>query len=212
MKKTLIAGAASAVLAAMPVLGVFATSQTQSITDTLTVNLPTACTFVRYGVAGAASQTGVTVDPTWTDGGDPATAGPSSDATANTSTYIYAATLTAGNSVELGTSHFKAYCNAPDGFDVTVATPNLSDGTNSINYSASTPAANTAGWTLALGDASLYDSTAASAKFMTAATATISTSPVTETATYTVYTADNTPSGTYTGNVVYTFTYDDPNA
>ena len=44
MKKALIAGAASAVLAAMPVVGVFADDIT-TMTDTLTVTIEASCTF-----------------------------------------------------------------------------------------------------------------------------------------------------------------------
>lgn len=46
MKKTLIAGAASFALAAMPVIGVFATDPA-AVVDTLTVTVNESCTFAR---------------------------------------------------------------------------------------------------------------------------------------------------------------------
>ena len=59
MKKTLIAGAASVVLAAMPVVGVFAAqaSDPQAVIDTLTVNVNGECTFARTNGTGTYTQT-----------------------------------------------------------------------------------------------------------------------------------------------------------
>ena len=61
MKKTLIAGAASLALAAMPVLGVFAAGEPAEdpadIVDTLTVNVNGICSFTRTGGTGTYTQT-----------------------------------------------------------------------------------------------------------------------------------------------------------
>lgn len=54
MKKTLIAGAASFALAAMPVIGVFAANP-EAVVDTLTVTVNESCTFER--TSGEASKT-----------------------------------------------------------------------------------------------------------------------------------------------------------
>lgn len=210
MKKTLIAGAASLALAAMPVLGAFADTDPTgtTVTDNLEVTIQAACSFLRYGEAGAGSQTDVTTGPAW--------AGPTTAATADNDRlytardHKYSATLLPGADVELGTSHFTAYCNVPTGFSVTVNTPSLVSGSNSIAYSGS--AVNTTsgqGWTLTKGS-TLFDNTAGNAVFMSAATSTDENSAVTADATYNVYTKTDTPAGTYTGQVVYTFTYTDP--
>ena len=204
MKKTVAAGVASLAFAALPVVGAFATAATPiTITDQLEVKILTACTFGRWGVEGATGQTNVSAGPTWTGG---ATADPG-----NTTTGKYSATVTPGATVELGTSTFKGYCNSPTGFDVTVVTNNLvstSNSSDTINYSATTPSG-ADGWTLKLSDNSLFANTTG-AKFMTESGPT--STAVTETATYTVYTTATTNSGIYRGDVVYSFTYDDPAA
>ena len=56
MKKTLTAGAASLVFAAMPIVGVFAANPA-AITDTLTVNVNLSCTFARTTGEGTYSKT-----------------------------------------------------------------------------------------------------------------------------------------------------------
>ena len=206
MKKSLAIGVASAAIAAMPIVGVFAGTQTSTIGDTLSATITTACTFLRYGTAGAAGQTDVTVGPNWD--------GTTTPATADAATHVYSATLKPTADVELGTSNFKAYCNAPSGFNVTVATPDLSTGGTTpsiIPFANTTPNATTGeGWTLKKSDNSLVNATGD--VFMSAAGPTdATTNPVTETATYTVYTKSDTKSGTYTSDVVYTFTYEDPN-
>ena len=54
MKKTIIAGAASLALAAMPVVGVFAAT---SMTDTITANVSDSCTFARTAGEGTYATT-----------------------------------------------------------------------------------------------------------------------------------------------------------
>ncbi len=56
MKKTLVAGAASAVLAAMPLVGVMA-ADPAAITDTITVNVSPTCSFERTTGNGTYSAT-----------------------------------------------------------------------------------------------------------------------------------------------------------
>lgn len=216
MKKSLIAGAASITLAAMPVVGVFATSQTVTVTDTLQATITSACVFKRYGEAGADGQTDVTTNPAWT--------GPSTSATADDNSAItppayhtYSATFRPSADVELGTSYFSGYCNDENGFEVTVETPALSNGAttpSTLPFVASTPdTTSTQGWTLVkdkAGTPTQFTNTGNDTVFMSSNEATNESTAVTETATYTVYTTSSTKAGTYTGNVVYTFTYDDP--
>lgn len=56
MKKTLTAGAASLLFAAMPIVGVFAANPA-AITDTLTVNVSLSCTFTRTTGTGNYTKT-----------------------------------------------------------------------------------------------------------------------------------------------------------
>ena len=211
MKKSLAIGAASVALAAMPIVGVFATEQEQTITDTLRATVSTACMFTRWGEAGAANQ----VDTTTGDVA-PAWSGAASGA-ADTVTGIYSATFKPGMDVELGTSHFSGYCNDANGFTITVATPDLATstgaGAKTIPFAGTTPdSTNGEGWTLTKsGSGGLV--TATGATFIDGSAGPSDASdPLTETATYTVYTKSTTKSGTYTADVVYTFTYEDPNA
>lgn len=209
MKKSLTIGAVSMALAGMPIMGAFASTQTATIQDTLSATITSACEFTRYGTAGASGQTNVQLGPSWD--------GSTTSATADKASHTYSATLKPGADVELGTSHFSGYCNSTDGFTVTVATPDLSTGSgasaNTIPFAATTPSTTSGeGWTLTRSDGNLFTNTGTDTKFMQSSTATDSTTPVSETATYNVYTKSATKSGAYTANVVYTFTYEDPNA
>ena len=56
MKKSIVAGAASLVLAAMPVVGVFA-ADPDAVVDTLTVNVNESCNFTRSAGNGNYTQT-----------------------------------------------------------------------------------------------------------------------------------------------------------
>ena len=199
MKKAIIAGAASAVLAAMPMAGVFAAQATISITDKLSTTVNTACAFTRTGTAGEQSQTGVTSGPSWTN-------------TTGTALGTYSVTLNPGANATLGTSSFTAYCNANGGYTVTVATPDMATTANDkIEFSGEALTAGEGeGWTLQKRDNSYIAQTGAT--FMSNQNSTESSNPDTETATYKVYTLTTTEAGTYVGDVVYTFTYEDANA
>ena len=214
MKKTLIAGAASLALAAMPVLGVFATSDQSgtTVTDNLEVTIETACSFLRYGEKGTANQSAdITVDPDW-DG--PTTSGlADNDSTYQAADHTYSAAMLPGADVELGTSHFTAYCNVPSGFSVTVITPALTaaNGTDTIAYSGS--ASPSEGWTITKKNDVLFNNAnPGTTVFMSANGSTDASSAVEEDATYNVYTTSTTEAGVYKSEVVYTFTYTDPTA
>ena len=210
MKKTLAVGAASVALAAMPIVGAFATSTSTTIVDSLSAKINSACVFTRTSAtAGAASQVSETgeVAPAWTAG----------TGTAGT----YSATFNPGKDIELGTSNFSGYCNDVAGFTVTVTTPALSTGgasPNTLPFLTATPSTSTSeGYAITKNKGVVSpdpnpESQYISGNFMSASAPTDSTSAVTATATYTVYTTSTTKSGTYTGDVTYTFTYDDPAA
>lgn len=129
MKKTLIAGAASVALAAMPVVGVFATNQINGspITDTFTINVTDACTFARKVVSSdnghAAGAIGNMTNAGWT--------------TAGTSADVFAADVVAGNTYDgFAKSAFQITCNnAVGGYKVTAATNSLGTGEGAIEYS-----------------------------------------------------------------------------
>ncbi|MBR3324193.1 hypothetical protein IKG24_01475 [Candidatus Saccharibacteria bacterium] len=218
MKKTLTIGAASIALAAMPIVGVFAAQQTVTVTDTLQATITSACVFERYGESGAASQTDVTTGPAWNG---PTTAGTAdNDDTANPAVppyHKYSATLKPGADVELGTSHFSGYCNDENGFEVTVDTPALSNGAttpSTLPFLSTAPAAATSeGYTITKGNGGTpaqFTNQTGDTVFMSSNAPTDESTAVTETATYNVYTISTTKAGTYTGNVTYTFTYEDP--
>ncbi|MBR3248736.1 hypothetical protein IKF89_01765 [Candidatus Saccharibacteria bacterium] len=198
MKKSIIAGAGAAAfgLAVIPFAGVSASTQTITITDTIQPTVSTACEFTRTGEAYSTAQTGVS-NVAW------------SDAT-GTNTGTYSATITPGSLAILGTSEFTGYCNATNGFSVTVAAPNLTKGEDTIQLSTAQLSAGDEGYTV-------YRTTGTAAylanggTLMSANAATTSTSAVTASVQYTVGTATTTEAGTYSGNVVYTFSYDDPN-
>ena len=130
MKKALIAGAASAVLAAMPVLGAFATTTGGPFTDTLDVTIENACTFSRGATAHTAGSGSV---GTW-----------GTSTTADTlSGSLAAGTL----DTDFGSSAFNVVCNNHDGWKVTAAASALTGKTTTTeNIPLGTPAADTAAW------------------------------------------------------------------
>ena len=69
MKKTLIAGASLA-LAAMPVVGVFATDPTQTVTDHISLTVAESCTFTTGGsdITPSASAVTAGTEATFTNG------------------------------------------------------------------------------------------------------------------------------------------------
>ncbi len=125
MKKSIIAAGASAVLAAMPIVGVFATDHINGspIVDTLTMNLQEVCTLSRKVTsddnghpAGASAPTGAA----WTE---------STASSGNFDTFT--ASIVAGNTYnDIAESAFNVTCNdVHGGYKVTVAATNF-DNTN----------------------------------------------------------------------------------
>ena len=132
MKKALIAGAASTVLAAMPVLGVFATTTGGPFTDTIDVTIENACTFSRGATAHVNGD------------GTPANGAWGTDTTADKLSGSLAA---GGIDSHFGSSNFNVVCNNKNGWKVTAAATALTGlTTTSENIPLGTPAADTAAW------------------------------------------------------------------
>lgn len=112
MKKTIVAGvAASAVLAAMPVLGVFAEDITTQ-TDTVVVTIDPTCTFKTENGISHANGNGTAGPGTW-------------------SGQTLSGKLTAGTSTDdYGSTSMTVVCNNSDGWEVTAKTTALSGATS----------------------------------------------------------------------------------
>ena len=190
MKKLAIAGSAVA-LAAMPVVGVFATDVT-SVTDTIQLTVEATCTFNTEN-SGNASDT----------------------------TYSATVANGAQASLSNGSAHvFNVFCNDNDGWKVTAGAPNnlAGTGTNAhvISYQAAAlPSSGTEGaWVATVSgtgvSAELSGITTASAVNYIAtaggiiATEASSTDGSTFTVTYGAYVGTETAADTYTGTVQYT--------
>ena len=112
MKKSIIAaGAASVALAAMPVVGAFAT-YTGTFTDKIQTNIDETCTFSRGTLANATATHPSVALESWTP----------NTPTAGTDT-LAAVSLTPGaaTETEIAESNFNVVCNANVGYAVTVA-------------------------------------------------------------------------------------------
>ena len=211
MKKAIIAAGASAVLAAMPVVGVFAETISPEITDTVKVSLTRTCSI---------SATGTTYD------GDTAQTGQGGSA------FEYRASIQLGGTADLGSTSMNIKCNATGGWvlnAIGAATGGLganylvssnTDHTNEDIASSATPTfeGNTSDWGMKVTSAShssliqgtfgtaftqVPSSSTAVAK-TTVATDASTTGGVTITPTYKVYASNTQAAGTYTGAVKYT--------
>ncbi|MBQ3413318.1 hypothetical protein IJH33_00465 [Candidatus Saccharibacteria bacterium] len=184
MKKAIIAAGASAVLAAMPVVGVFATDIT-SIEDTISVTISPTCSF---NTNNSASASNTEFAATVTNG---------SEAAFNNS----------------GAHVFNVTCNDNDGYSVTATPTNLvGEGvsTNNIPYTTSYSAAGTAGmWSAVVTSSDIAAAglttpvPAIDAESHVIATEDSATANSTFTVTYSVYVGTETPADTYTGTMTY---------
>ena len=174
MKKAVIAGAASAVLAAMPVVGAFAAT---SVYDIINVTVTDQCTFNR--TAGEGTY-GVTMLANAINEGF------------GSSTFT--ATCNFADQSQPGA----------EGSDiqVTAAFTSLVSGANEIAYSGSALTAGTAGWNASKGDR-LADATvmANNSDLINVSDVFANQSA---TVWYSVATASNQAAGTYTGTATYT--------
>ena len=211
MKKTLItAGAASLALAAMPVMGVFATNgsvdNNGTLTDTLVLTIGDNCKFSRGTVADASSKhtvksTEPAPDTTITNGGW------TTDGT-NTDKDVFTAAVMNGESYTgIATSNFKVVCNNLNGYQVTVAPTDFS--TSNIS-GAATWSYSTTG-TYAAGDvSSWYITSDGEGQAMTGnspkvATKSTATAGSDITVTYNVKVSSTQQAATYSADAVYTF-------
>lgn len=192
MKKAIIAGAASAVLAAMPVLGAFAADVTTQ-TDMIVVTIDPVCTIKADSVTHAAGTSNV---GTWS--GD-----------------TLSGKMTNGsNSDNYGATSMTIVCNDHDGWEVTAKTANLTGaattGAETIAWAADHSAtksgvswtvsqADGTGLTVANGKQGSVDG--ASVAKLTQAT---DNTGKTFTVTYGVGISESQAADTYTGSILYT--------
>ena len=157
MKKTLIAGAASVALAAMPVVGVFATAPINGspIVDTLNITVSDACSFsrkvsavpdttpVEYDAGHPAGDVNGMTSAAWAEG--TVAAGDLTGGKINNTTVAvgsdkdtFSASVVAGNDYdEFAKSAFNVTCNnATGGYKVTADAGNLVGAGSNIAYNA----------------------------------------------------------------------------
>lgn len=202
MKKTLIAGAASVALAAMPVVGVFATGSQE---DTIVVGISESCT-IALAAGGHADGTD-TVKGTWGAGSD---VNKLSGSVANGSA-----------SNNFGSSTLTISCNKSSGFNVaaaatalvasTVTEPGTSNKvTIPLNASFS---GSQSGWAYKVENsglsAGITNNTASWSATASNASLVSGTAPINNgsfTVTYGVGVDTTQPADTYTGSITYTIT------
>lgn len=199
MKKVIIAGAASVALAAMPIMGVFATDDTD-VMDTIKVTVEPSCTF--------RAQNSGTLDGTYT-----ATGANGADVTPS---------ISGGTNVHT----FNVFCNNNKGYTVSAVAQdlaNIDSATPAIEdkfvYKADLSGlTTTSGWhaafaasTSGLSAAQLPDSATtgegagtASGTIMTRTNSTTATAGDAWTATYTAKIGSETKAGNYQGTITYT--------
>lgn len=187
MKKAIIAGATSAVLAAMPVMGVFAatgdgaTTGSSQYTDNLSVKIDTACTFAREAYTSGGLENNASHkngQGTW-------------------ATDTLSATLTNSSLSTLGSSNFKIVCNNTAGHQIVVTTTGLTSGDNSIpNNTTYTNAIS--GWSPVYEGTKLTNNSVVISENTTTDNTTFEVS-------YGIGISSTQQAGTYTGTAVYTF-------
>lgn len=181
MKKSIIAaGAASVALAAMPIVGVFATDANQQATDTIQVTVDASCTFS----AGSGTAT-------YTASGT------------NTSGQV-SPSLSSSN-----VHNFTVFCNDNDGYAVTAVATALtqSDVTDDFDYAATLPSSGTDGaWHAQIAGTALKNQLPDGGASTTIIERTEASGASGEsfTATYTAWIGTETPAGTYQGTIGYT--------
>lgn len=201
MKKTIIVGAASAVLAAMPVLGVFADVDGDlKVTDTVELTLTQNCKFGASAESTGSNKNKVTLSGDGISG-------------------------TFGGENGEGGSAMTVSCNLPKGWTLSANAPSLVSGSDNIEFgkidSANTttsawsamvkltpPEAGTSsveilgGWDSFTADKTVSNGTIVQAKGSADNKAGIE--GLTITPYYKAFVAEGQHAGTYTGDVVYT--------
>ena len=179
MKKLAIAGA-SMVLAAMPVVGVFATDANQQATDTIQVTVDASCTFT----AGSGTAT-------YTASG---TNGSGQVSPSLSSSNVH---------------DFKVFCNNNAGYAVTAVATALSQSgvTDDFDYVATLPSSGADGaWHAQIAGTGLKNQLPDGGTSTTIIERTEASGANGEsfTSTYTAWIGTETPAGTYEGTIGYT--------
>lgn len=199
MKKAIIAGAASAVLAAMPVMGAFAVRNGETITDTLNLEITNTCALT-IADTGRTADTSKIADGAWA----------AADSNGNAT---FSGTVVAGQSYEsFATTNFKVVCNDNDGYKVTVATTGFTaEGVTSATYpwayaAGGLTTGNVSSWTIAsTGNGQTLNADQGDKNVVATRTNALSNAGETFAVTYSAKTADNQPAGEYTASAAYTF-------
>lgn len=215
MKKSIIAaGAASVALAAIPIMGAFATVDYVGtpMTDTLQMTISDACTLSRATTAHTVGSTAPS-GAAWTTGsgtGDYTSLDGTTNGGANALHDTFAASVVAGvDYAGIATSSFAVTCNQASGFKVSVTTtPFYTTGATptatSWVYNASGKAASGSSWSLSSSAKPSTAIASGSAVWDAAADATPGAATTGSfTITYDVYPASNQESGTFAADAVY---------
>lgn len=204
MKKTLIAGAASIALAAMPVVGVFADTSVEdggTLTDNFSFSIGHECSFSR-----------VFTDSETSNGHPAGTWNPT-----NTNSDKISIDGTAGNAYSLGSSKFNVICNGASGYKVTAYVTNLTTGDDTIEAGDTAITAGTfdgtnSSWTATNGSVYATKTTDQGGTIVASSDEPTPNAGQSFTMTYAVALADGQASGTYEGAVQYTLTDMNPGA
>lgn len=188
MKKALIAGAASALLAAMPAVGVFAVGANGTITDNFSVTVNRSCTMIRKSTAHGDGYNDTAWNPTGT-----------------TSDLMNIGTVTSGAVYSLGSSSFNVVCNGHNGYQVDAAITTFTNNANPAdtfglaNAEITTAPTTASAWTIYNGTS--YITTDGTVKNLGTPTQNAGQD---FTMTYNLGLKNGQASGTYSANVVYT--------
>ena len=208
MKKTKVfaLGAVALGVAALPVVGTFATNVTGPYTDKLSVEIKDTCTFQRaLKSATVSSSNNITNHPTGTWG---TSSGTAYDTVEKTITN-------GGGSTDVGSSKFYVTCNNLKGWQVKGAATALTSGTQSI--SVGIPGSNVSAWswtpTTDGTDADYYIAGAVNgttiendtAKMVVKMTKATTTAGKNFTVAYAASATTSQAAGTYTGTIEYDF-------
>lgn len=200
MKKSIIAaGAASAVLAAMPVLGVFAVAHGETITDTIDLEIENTCAMT-ISSTGRSADTSVIADGAWG----------SADTDGNAT---FTGTVVAGQTyASFASTDFQIICNDNDGYQVTVATTGftasgVTEGTYPWAYNAGGLATgDVSSWTIAsTGNGQTLTANSGDKNIVATRSNALTTSGETFAVTYSAKTKNNQPAGEYEATATYTF-------
>ena len=145
MKKTIIAGAASVALAAMPVVGVFA-ADPAAVTDTLQITVNESCSFDRVdGGSGATIQKTMTASGVDDNFGSNSFKAQCNNAKGYTVTGSFTSiTATGATAITYGTTTPDAsHLGIWTAYKSTATAGNIENGASILNTSAADPAAGT---------------------------------------------------------------------